>query len=78
MNRSPYMTDAPSVTSIMLRVLLALVPGIAAYVWVFGGGILVTLVLASVTALSVEALMLKLRRRPVRMFVTDGSALVTA
>jgi len=78
MNRSPYLTDAPSVTSIMLRVLLALVPGIAAYVWVFGGGILVTLALASVTALSVEALMLKLRERPIKMFVTDGSALVTA
>lgn len=78
MNRSPYLTDAPSVTSIMLRVLLALVPGIAAYVWVFGGGILLTLALASVTALGVEALMLKLRKRPVRMFVTDGSALVTA
>lgn len=78
MNRSPYLTDAPSVTSIMLRVLLALVPGIAAYVWVFGGGILVTLTLASVTALGVEALMLKLRERPIRMFVTDGSALVTA
>ncbi|HEY8354474.1 MAG TPA: electron transport complex subunit RsxD [Methylophilaceae bacterium] len=78
MNHSPYLTDAPSVTSIMLRVLLALVPGIAAHVWVFGGGILMTLALASVTALGVEALMLKLRGRPIRMFITDGSALVTA
>ena len=30
------------------KVLLALVPGIAAYVWIFGGGILLTLLLASV------------------------------
>lgn len=78
MNRSPYISEAPSVTSIMLKVMLALVPAIAAYVWVYGGGILVTLALASLTALVTEALMLKLRDRPVRLFITDGSALVTA
>ncbi|NBO10606.1 MAG: electron transport complex subunit RsxD, partial [Methylophilaceae bacterium] len=43
MNRSPYLTNAPSVSVIMLKVLLALVPAIAAYVWVFGSAILVTL-----------------------------------
>jgi electron transport complex protein RnfD len=58
--------------------MLALVPAIAAYVWVYGGGILVTLALASLTAIVTEALMLKLRDRPVRLFITDGSALVTA
>ena len=78
MNRSPYISAAPSVTSIMLKVMLALVPAIAAYVWVYGGGILVTLALASLTAIATEALMLKLRDRPVRLFITDGSALVTA
>lgn len=78
MNRSPYISEAPSVTSIMLKVMLALVPAIAAYVWVYGGGILVTLALASLTAIVTEALMLKLRDRPVRLFITDGSALVTA
>lgn len=62
----------------MLKVLLALVPGIAAYVWVYGGGILVTLTLASLTALISEALMLKLRDRPIKPFLMDGSALVTA
>lgn len=78
MNRSPYLTAAPSVTSIMLKVLLALIPGIAAYVWVFGGGILVTLGLASIAALLTEAIMLRLREKPIKIFVTDGSALVTA
>ena len=48
MNRSPYVSNAPSVGVIMLKVLLALVPAILAYVWVFGGGILITLALASV------------------------------
>ena len=78
MNRSPYLSNAPSVSIIMLKVLLALIPAIAAYVWVFGGGILVTLALASVTALGAEALMLKLRNRPIKPFLLDGSALLTA
>jgi electron transport complex protein RnfD len=76
--RSPYISSAPSVNIIMLKVLLALVPAIAAYVWVFGGGILVVLAFASATALASEALMLKLRNRPIRPFLMDGSALVTA
>jgi len=78
MSQSPYISASPSVSVIMLKVALALVPGIAAYVWVFGGGVLVSLALASVTALASEAAMLKLRDRPVRPFLLDGSALVTA
>ena len=78
MNRSPYISEAPSVGTIMFKVLLALVPGIAAYVWVFGGGVLVTIVLATATALAAEATMLKLRKRPVQPFLLDYSAVVTA
>jgi electron transport complex protein RnfD len=62
----------------MLKVLLALVPGIIAYVWVFGGGVLVTITLATATALLAETIMLKLRRRPVQPFLMDYSAVVTA
>jgi electron transport complex protein RnfD len=36
------------------------------------------LTLASITALSAEALMLKLRNRPIKPFLMDGSALLTA
>lgn len=78
MLRSPYVSNSPSVTSIMLKVLLALMPGIAAYAWVFGGGVLVSLALASATALAAEAFMLKLRGRPIKPFLSDGTALVTA
>ena len=78
MNRSPYIVDAPSVTSIMVKVLLALLPGIAAYVWVYGGGILVTLTLATITAVAAEAALLKLRQRPVKPYLFDMSAVVTA
>lgn len=62
----------------MFKVLLALLPGIAAYVWVFGGGILVTIALATATALAAEAVMLKVRRRPIKPFLMDFSAIVTA
>ena len=78
MNRSPYISAAPSVSNIMFKVLLALVPGIAAYVWVYGGGVLVTITLATATALLAEALMLKIRKRPIRLFLMDYSAIVTA
>ena len=78
LNNSPYFRQPASVQSVMLRVLLALVPGIAAYVWFFGAAILVQIVLASVTALAAEAVMLHLRKKPVMLFLSDGSALVTA
>ncbi len=78
MNRSPYISEAPSVSNIMFKVLLALVPGIAAYVWVFGGGVLVTITLATITALAAEAVMLKIRRRPIAPFLSDYSAVITA
>jgi len=66
------------VQAIMLRVLLALLPGIVAYVWFFGAAILLQITLASLTALTAEAVVLKLRNKPLRLFLTDGSALVTA
>ena len=75
---SPFVLKPASVQSVMLRVLLALIPGIIAYVWFFGPAILVQLTLASVTALLAEAVMLRLRGKPVMMFLGDGSALVTA
>lgn len=78
MHTSPHVLQPASVRSVMFRVLLALIPGIVAYVWFFSAAILVQLALASVTALAAEALMLRLRDKPVMLFLTDGSALVTA
>ncbi len=75
---SPFITQPSSVSQIMLRVLLALIPGIALYVWYFGPAILVSIALASVTALATEAIMLKLRNRPIKPFLSDNSALLTA
>ncbi len=74
---SPYFRKPATVRSVMLRVLAALLPGLAAYVWFFGAGILVQIALASVAALAGEAAILRLRDKPVWLFVSDGSALVT-
>lgn len=62
----------------MIKVIVALLPAIAAYVFYFGPGILIELLLASGAALGAEAAMLKARRVPVRPYLLDGSALVTA
>ncbi len=75
---SPFITKPDSVSKIMLNVLLALIPGIALYVWYFGPAILVSITLASITALATEAAMLKLCNRPVKPFLLDNSALLTA
>ncbi len=75
---SPHMHANTSISQVMSKVLLALLPGIAVYVWLFGWGIVVQLSFATLLALGAEALMLKLRRRPLLPFLTDGSAIVTA
>ena len=75
---SPYISKPDNVALIMFKVLLALTPGIALYVWYFGPAILVSITLASLTALGTEAVMLKLRDRPVMPFLKDNSALLTA
>lgn len=75
---SPFINKPDSVSQIMLKVMLALIPGIAMYVWYFGSAILVSITLASITALATEAAMLKLRDRPLAPFLKDNTALVTA
>lgn len=76
--QSPYLVAPVSVSQIMLKVLLALVPGIAVYSVIFGIGILVQLVLATATALVAEAAFLKIRQRPIAPALADLSAVVTA
>ncbi|HEY9035189.1 MAG TPA: electron transport complex subunit RsxD [Pseudomonadales bacterium] len=63
---------------VMLQVLFALLPGIATITWFFGWGTIVNIVWASVLAVSLEAIVLKLRKRSLRFYLGDFSALVTA
>ena len=77
-NRSPYIVNAPSVSTIMFKVLLALIPGIALYVYAYGFGVLVNIFLASLTVLLTESTILSIRKLPIKPFIFDGSGLVTA
>jgi electron transport complex protein RnfD len=73
-----YVSQPSSVSTVMLRVLLALGLAIAAYVIYFGPAILVSITLASLTAVVCEATLLRMRNYPIRPYLEDGSALVTA
>jgi electron transport complex protein RnfD len=75
---SPYILGNNSTAAIMLKVMLALIPGIAAHAWLFGPGIWVSLLLCSAFALGFETLLLLLRGLPLKPFLSDNSALVTA
>lgn len=67
-----------SLRQAMRRVLLATLPGVLASMWVYGWGIALNLLLSGLTALAVEALVLRLRHRPLKPDLDDGSALVSA
>jgi len=73
---SPHLPVSNSVTAMMQRVLIALLPGTVCVTWIFGWGIVINILLASLAALLAEATILALRKRPVTT-LRDGSALVT-
>jgi len=75
---SPHVHPHNSVTAVMLNVCYALIPGIAAHIYFFGTGLIINMVIAVLTALLTEAWIMKLRKRPIRPSLMDGSALVTA
>lgn len=75
---SPYTHNQRNTSRIMLLVLIATLPGIAAQWYWFGCGNLIQVMLAACTALSTEACILKLRQKPIREALNDNSALLTA
>ena len=75
---SPYNHGDSSVQQVMLQVILALIPAIALHFWFFGWGVITNIVLATGFCLGFEAIIMWLRRRPIRPPLLDGSALVTA
>lgn len=78
MFHSPYITQNKSVSKIMFTVLAALLPAILSYCYFYGLVILINLAIASMTALVSEGILLYWRGQPVRFFLKDGSALLTA
>lgn len=75
---SPHIAPENSVSKMMLKVLIGLIPGIIAMTWYFGIGVLVNITIAVATALACEASVLRIRDRPIKPFLSDLSAVVTA
>ncbi|PXW56780.1 electron transport complex protein RnfD [Grimontella sp. AG753] len=74
---SPYTHNQRQTSRIMLLVVLAALPGIAAQLWFFGWGTLLQIILACVSALAAEALVLRLRKQQIGAILGDNSALLT-
>ncbi len=77
LHSSPHIQSGNRVNRMMLAVIYALIPGVLACMHFFGPGVIVNIILAVATALAAEALMLRLRKRPIKPFLLDGSAVVT-
>lgn len=74
---SPHAHGRNSTSKVMMTVILATLPGLLVTTGLFGFGTLVNVILASVTAILAEALILKLRQRPLAFYLRDNSALLT-
>ena len=76
--QSPFIQKPQSVSVIMFMVLGALLPAIIVNVYYYGIGVLLNIILASITALFAEFLILKMRKIDIKSSLGDGSALVAA
>ena len=77
-NTSPFFNSNTNVSTIMLQVIFALIPGTIVLFYFYGWGIITNLLLSLFFAVTLEAIALKLRQRPILPFLSDLSAIVTA
>ncbi|WP_428772042.1 electron transport complex subunit RsxD [Vibrio sp.] len=75
---SPHSHSRRSTADLMKWVAVCALPGLAAQSYYFGWGTLIQLVIAILFALTLEASIMLLRKRPPAMALRDNSALVTA
>lgn len=75
---SPHAHNALSTSAVMRLVLLATIPGVIALTLSFGWGTIINIALASLFGLALEASALSFRKRPIKFYLNDYSALVTA
>lgn len=75
---SPHTHSPLKTSTVMQLVLLATLPGLFALTWFFGFGSIVNVLCASLLAVVFEAAVLALRKRPINVYLSDYSALVTA
>jgi electron transport complex protein RnfD len=74
---SPHLPARNSVSRVMMRVLLALLPGFALYVASFGIGVLINVLICVLACLATEAVCLHARGRSLRTYLGDNTAIVT-
>ncbi len=72
-----FLSEARPTHRIMQLVCLALIPGFLAQIYWLGWGVLVNVIFCAITALASEALVLKIRKRPIAATLSDNSALLT-
>lgn len=75
---SPHVHKPGNTGSFMRQVLYATLPGLAFLTWFFGFGTLINVALACIIAVACEALILKVRHKPIAFYLNDYSAIVTA
>lgn len=75
---SPHLRVKLQTQTVMRRVIMCAVPGIAVQSYFFGFGVLVQILLAVSVALAAEAAVLALRKRAVLPTISDNSAVLTA
>ncbi len=75
---SPHLKPEFSVSDAMRGVIYALIPGILVMFYFYGWTIINNMVFCLSLALLFEALSLKLRQRPIKPYLLDGSAILTA
>lgn len=75
---APHFPPQTTVRKVMLQVICALLPGVIAHAWYFGPGIGVQIFLACGFAIGFEAALLALRGKPLKPYLGDLSAPLTA
>jgi electron transport complex protein RnfD len=77
LSSSPHQRVKRDTGQIMRLVIYAMVPGILAQAYFFGWGVLIQAMLAVVSAVVIEGVILWLRKRPIERTLTDYSAVLT-
>ena len=78
LSSSPHLRGKRDTSQVMLWVIVAMIPGIISQLYFFGWGVLVQILLATITSLLTEAGILALRKKNVERSITDYSAVLTA
>jgi electron transport complex protein RnfD len=74
---SPFTGSVSNIGSVMRQVIYALMPAIAVMFYFYGWGVLINIAFAISIAVGFEVMSLGLRKRPIKPFLTDYSAVLT-